>query len=202
MYLIIDTETHDLPRNWRAPAADVANWPRIVQVAWLEFDSSGTETTRYASLVRPDGFTISLGAQKVHGITTAEAKRTGAPLAAVLDLLSQAIARARIVIAHNVEFDATVLSAEFLRIGRSDPLAGLKKLCTMKESADYCALPGNYGPKWPKLEELYMHLFSKPLRGAHDALADAEACARCFFELQRRGVSPFHSEWTKERRQP
>jgi hypothetical protein len=27
------------------------------------------------------------------------------------------------------------------------------------------------------------------LSGAHDARADVEACARCFFELQRLGMS-------------
>ncbi|MEO6488035.1 MAG: 3'-5' exonuclease [Thermoanaerobaculia bacterium] len=193
MYLIIDTETNDLPRDWRAPVTDLANWPRIIQAAWLEFDSSGGERSRFSSLVRPVGFAISVGAQNVHGITTAEATRNGVSLSSVLDKLAEALTRVNVVIAHNIDFDATVLSAEFLRTGRSDPLAGARTLCTMKEAAAYCDLPGKYGPKWPKLEELHMHLFSTPPHRAHDALADAEACARCFFELKRRGVSPFRS---------
>jgi DNA polymerase III epsilon subunit-like protein len=191
LYLVVDTETNDLPRNWRAPVTDLANWPRVVQVAWLAFDVAGTETARSVHLIRPDGFSISEGARAVHGITTARAKRDGVPLAGVLDALLQEIKRARLVIAHNIEFDATILSAEFLRAGQRDPLLKVARRCTMKESADYCAIPGQYGPKWPKLEELHRHLFNEPSPQAHDALADAESCARCFFELQTRGVKPF-----------
>lgn len=193
MYLVVDTETHDLPRNWRAPASDLANWPRIVQAAWLEFAPDGRETGRHFTLIRPDGFEIAAGAQRVHGISTATAARDGVALAPVLDAFATAVARSKVVIAHNIDFDATVLSAELLRAGKPDVLARKSLFCTMKASAEYCNLPGNYGPKWPKLEELYRHLFSSQMRAAHDALADAEACAQCFFELKRRGVRPFAS---------
>lgn len=193
MYLVVDTETHDLPRNWRAPVTNLRNWPRVVQAAWLEFDSEGHETGRYFTLVRPDGFEIAAGAQKVHGISTAVAARHGVALAPILDAFAAAVARSKVVIAHNIDFDATVLSAELLRAGKSDVLAEKTLFCTMKASAEYCNLPGNFGPKWPKLEELYTHVFASQMRTAHDALADAEACARCFFELKRRGVRPFAS---------
>ncbi|HEY5387075.1 MAG TPA: hypothetical protein VIL79_04150, partial [Thermoleophilia bacterium] len=32
--LVFDTETSDLPRDWRRPASDVDNWPHLVQIAW------------------------------------------------------------------------------------------------------------------------------------------------------------------------
>jgi len=38
MYLFFDTETTGLPRNYKAPATDLANWPRLVQIAWLLAD--------------------------------------------------------------------------------------------------------------------------------------------------------------------
>jgi len=191
MVLVVDTETHDLPRSWRAPVTDLGNWPRVVQVAWIEFDASGEERDRFATLVRPDGFTIREGAHRVHGITTARAARDGIPVEEVLDRLTPAIERSNLLVAHNIDFDATVLSAEFLRAGMPDRLRSIDRLCTMKESASYCRIPGPRGPKWPRLEELHTHLFSVPPAGMHDALADAEACARCFFELRRRGVPPF-----------
>ena len=34
MYLIFDTETTGLPKNWNAPVSDIDNWPRCVQIAW------------------------------------------------------------------------------------------------------------------------------------------------------------------------
>lgn len=191
MYLIVDTETNDLPRDWRAPATDVANWPRVVQVAWLTFDGAGRETGRFSSLVQPVGFEIHPGAQKVHGISKERALREGRPVADVLASLAEAAAGARLLVAHNLDFDAPVLQAEFLRAGRADPLAKLPRRCTMKQATAFCNLPGKYGPKWPKLEELHVRLFAVAPPRAHDALADAEACARCFFELKRRGVGPF-----------
>ena len=41
MYLIFDTETTGLPKNWRAPISDTENWPRCVQLAWQVHDEIG-----------------------------------------------------------------------------------------------------------------------------------------------------------------
>ena len=41
MYLIFDTETTGLPKNWRAPISDTENWPRCVQLAWQVHDELG-----------------------------------------------------------------------------------------------------------------------------------------------------------------
>jgi hypothetical protein len=35
MYLFFDTETTGLPSNYKAPATDLNNSPRLVQLAWL-----------------------------------------------------------------------------------------------------------------------------------------------------------------------
>ena len=42
MYLIFDTETTGLPKNFRAPITDIDNWPRCIQIAWQLHDSDGT----------------------------------------------------------------------------------------------------------------------------------------------------------------
>jgi hypothetical protein len=55
----------------------------------------------------------------------------------------------------------------------------------MQASTEYCALPGNYGTKWPKLQELHSKLFGSPFEGGHDALVDVRACAKCYFELRK-----------------
>jgi hypothetical protein len=38
MFLFFDTETTGIPANYKAPASDFGNWPRLVQVAWLLVD--------------------------------------------------------------------------------------------------------------------------------------------------------------------
>jgi hypothetical protein len=58
----------------------------------------------------------------------------------------------------------------------------------MKASTDFCALPGSYGYKWPKLSELHMKLFDEDFEEAHDASVDITACAKCFWELKRKGI--------------
>jgi len=38
MMLFFDTETTGLPRDWNAPITQTNNWPRMVQLAWLQYD--------------------------------------------------------------------------------------------------------------------------------------------------------------------
>ena len=98
------------------------------------------------------------------------------------------ISQAVTLIAHNMQFDEKILGAEFLRMGCLNRLDGKAKKCTMQASTDYCKIPGPYGNKWPKLEELHKKLFRENFDNAHSALADVRACSRCYFELRRIGV--------------
>ena len=41
MYIIFDTETTGLPRNWNAPITDTDNWPRVIQIAWQVHNDMG-----------------------------------------------------------------------------------------------------------------------------------------------------------------
>ncbi len=188
MYLVVDCETNGLPRDWNAPVGDLANWPRVIQLAWVTYDAQHRQTGSACRLVKPDGFSIPLEAARVHGITTARATAEGFPVRDVLYELYQAAAGARHFIAHNASFDGSVIAAEFLRQDWAPPFVPNSMICTMKASTDYCCLPGPYGNKWPTLDELYRHLFARPFDGAHDAMVDTAACACCFFELKNRGV--------------
>jgi DNA polymerase III epsilon subunit-like protein len=188
MYLIIDCETTGLPRNWKAPVSDVANWPRTIQIAWSLFDRSDALLESAAHLVRPDGFTIPVDVQRIHGITTERALAEGKSLAVVLHEFGAAARRSEIIVAHNLRFDESVISAEFHRLQLKPPFAGKKRICTMMQSTDLCKIPGTYGYKWPTLSRLHRELFKCGYEEAHDAGADVAACAKCFFELKRRGI--------------
>jgi DNA polymerase III epsilon subunit-like protein len=188
MVIFFDTETSGLPRDWSAPAGDVANWPRLVQIAWLCCDDSGQTLQSQQYLIKPQGFKISKSAVDVHGITTARALRDGVDLAPVLTQFSVDLRTAGLVVAHNLDFDRRIVQAEFIRAGLSDAFAGKQGRCTMKETAEFCKLPGKRGWKWPSLTELHCRLFGQPPEGVHGALADTEACQRCFFQLQKLDV--------------
>jgi DNA polymerase III subunit epsilon len=188
VFVFFDTETTGIPRRYDAPLSDLANWPRVVQVAWLRCSLTGDELACFETIIRPDGFQIPRDASRIHGITTERALREGLALAHVLEEFAQAVAQALTVIAHNIQFDAAVLGAEFVRAGRHNPLQSRKQICTMLGSTDFCRLPGSRGFKWPKLRELHEKLFGAPHDDGHRALADVRACHRCFFELRRLGI--------------
>src|SRR5271157_3742341 len=121
MYLIIDSETTGLPRNWKAPISDLGNWPRVIQVAWALYDNTGQHVESTTYLVRPDGFRIPKDVQRIHGITTERALAEGKPLITVLNELSAIVEKSNIIVAHNVRFDESVISAEYIRLKLKPP---------------------------------------------------------------------------------
>lgn len=185
MYLFFDTETTGIPRNYKAPASDLRNWPRLVQLAWLLADDQANEVASAEYIIKPEGFTIPHDAARIHGISTEMAMQNGVDLTTVLAAVTPNIAKASILIAHNIQFDEKILGAEFLRAGHANYVEMKNRKCTMQGATDYCRLPGRYGYKWPSLTELHMKLFGESFEGAHNALADVRACARCYFELKR-----------------
>ncbi len=188
MYLFFDTETTGLPKNWNSPLSDLDNWPRLVQIAWLQYDSKGRKVLEQDYIIKPEGFTIPDEAARIHGISTERARKEGVALEKVLEEFSRLIDESNYLVAHNMGFDEKIIGAEFLRQNTGNSLLQANKICTMKESTDFCKLPGNYGYKWPKLSELHIKLFNNDFEEAHDAAVDIAACAKCFWELKNRGI--------------
>ena len=193
MFLIFDTETTGLPLRKNAPIEDLENWPRVVQIAWQLHDRTGEILEAKNLIIRPEGFEIPYAAEKVHGISTAHAKKVGAPLKGVMEQFAASIERSSHIIGHNIEFDISVTAAEFLRAEVDSQLLDKPHVCTMERTRDFCKLPGGRSGsfKSPRLEELYEILFAEKFDMAHNASADVNATARAFFELLRsRILSP------------
>jgi DNA polymerase III subunit epsilon len=188
MYLFFDTETTGIPKNYKAPASDARNWPRLVQIAWLLVDDAGNEQKSVEHIIKPDGFSIPADAARIHGITNEMALQKGVELKTALEQIIADFGQAKIILAHNMSFDEKILGAELLRMGYANEVEAKTRKCTMLASVEHCAIPGNYGNKWPKLQELHNKLFNAEFSGAHSALADVRACAKCYFELKRIGV--------------
>lgn len=189
MYLIFDTETTGLPKNYNAPVSDTDNWPRCVQIAWQLHDERGNLLENKDFLIRPEGFNIPYDSEKVHGISTELAENEGVPLEEVLEQLNQVLQKTKIVAGHNVGFDLNVIGCEFFRKNFETPLFEKKVLDTCTEqTAELCKLPGGRGGKFklPTLTELHEFLFDQSFVEAHNATADVEATSRCFLELIRR----------------
>lgn len=190
MYLFFDTETTGLPKNWQAPAHDTDNWPRMVQLAWVATNDNGEVLSGQNYIIKPEGFLIPKEASIVHGITTERALTEGIDLHNALQEFSDSLSGSEMLIAHNINFDIKIIGAEFYRKRIENSLDDIDKFCTMQTATDYCRIPhiNGRGFKWPKLTELHIKLFDEGFDGAHDALADVKACARCFFEMKERGI--------------
>ncbi len=188
MYLIFDTETTGLPKNWNAPITDTDNWPRCIQIAWQLHDDMGNLLDQQDYLVKPEGFNIPFDAEKIHGISTELAEKKGVPLPEVLEKFNTAMSKTKFIVGQNVGFDLNIMGAEFHRMGVENPLQELPVLDTCTEhTAQLCQIPGGRGGKFklPTLTELHEYLFKEPFAEAHNATADVEATTRCFLELVR-----------------
>ncbi|MAM29801.1 MAG: DNA polymerase III subunit alpha [Flavobacteriaceae bacterium] len=191
MYLIFDTETTGLPRNWNAPLTDSDNWPRCIQIAWQLHDAMGNVIEHEDYLIQPDGFNIPFDAEKIHGISTELAQQDGIPLAEMLQKFSAVLEKTKFIVGQNVGFDLNIMGAEFLRLNQENILPNFPVLDTCTETtAQLCQIPGGRGGKFklPTLSELHEFLFNERFAEAHNATADVEATTRCFLELVRRQI--------------
>ncbi|MCF8276146.1 MAG: DNA polymerase III subunit alpha [Flavobacteriales bacterium] len=192
MFLIYDTETTGLPKDYNAPITDADNWPRLVQLAWQLHAADGSLIEADNFIVKPDGFDIPYNSEKVHGISTKKALEEGIPLQEALDRFTEVLGKTKVVAGHNIEFDINIMGAEYMRMGDSEPLTSIPAIDTKNESTEFCAIPGGRGGqfKWPKLTELHVKLFGEAFDEAHNAAADVAATSRCFLELVRLQIIP------------
>lgn len=188
MELFFDTETSGFPSK-KLPISD-PDQPWIVQLGFILSDGK----TIYQSgnlMIKANERYMSPGAQNVHGISVETADAYGLADIDVLTLFNRMMDKADIIIAHNYNFDAQLMHIAYTREGMelsSSVFREKPSFCTMLGTMDYCKLPGRYGKyKWPKLSELYMKLFDEEIVGAHDALTDVKATARCYYHLKNMG---------------
>ena len=202
MFLIFDTETTGLPKDFSAPISDVNNWPRCIQLAWQLRDYSGKLIEIKNYIIKPDGFSIPYNSEKIHGISTHRAHLEGHPVDFVLQEFFVSLSKSSYLVGHNISFDINIIFSEYFRMNNFFSIEKLEKrkllvlkdekkwetLDTMSEnSASHCQIPGGrFGKfKFPKLTELYIKLFGEEFTEAHNASVDVAATARCFLELLR-----------------
>jgi DNA polymerase III subunit epsilon len=190
MLLFVDTETTGLPKY--SAINDMEKWPRVVQLAWSLYDHDGIRESVNSFIIYPTDFVIPQDSARIHGITTERAKKEGVSLHKVLPQFNTDVEKATTIIAHNAEFDLPIVNTEFMRCRLETNLLKKQKFCTMKTPIiiSYCKLPkpSGMGYKWPALHELHLQLFETEFTDSHNASADVEACAKCYFELRKKGI--------------
>jgi DNA polymerase-3 subunit epsilon len=172
-YAVVDVETTGFSPAWH---------DRVVEVAVVHVKPDGSIDGEWCTLVNPDR---DMGPQVVHGIAAADV--LSAPTFPEVAPYLGELLTGRLLVAHNLAFDALFLSAEFMRAGVVAPIDREFGLCTMRLAREFlttatrslascCAEAGVVHTE------------------AHSALGDARATAELFAYYLRCAGSP--PPWT------
>lgn len=172
-----DTETTGLWKNNLPP--NHVDQPHLVQLGLILEDLEADKIiSKLDVIIRPDGWTIPPDSARLHGITQEIAEDCGVELVNACWLFRDLIRRCDVIVAHNFEFDQSIINRGFVEAEVDViPWSMRKVRCTKEASSSFCRLaPFRYGSwKWPSLEEAFQHFFGRDPVDAHTALADAES---------------------------
>jgi len=215
----IDIETHGWPEHsskkghigkfgFYTMKDDAAiEFPRVIQLAWVIGECrKDADTISKCFLIQPEGFQIERKATDFHGISNDVAAANGAMLKDVLIEFVEDVIKASdeggMIIAHQIEFDAGVISQELNRCGLTDLQAQWMKIvrqrgfCTMSPSFGRWLLKCNGEDVGPTTVQHALGLIKVaklilPEQDEikhHDAESDAKLCRMVFVALVEKAV--------------
>lgn len=220
--LIFDVETSGLlPRDYKIGQSlkDLARFPHILQLSYLLYDlERGMVIETYNQYItKPEGLTLSQEITDLTGISEDILKEKGIPIEKALESFKKAYLHASRLIAHNFDFDSTMINIEIERNRQwmipqnynillnifNKNVSDNREIafeCTMQMTVDFCNLErtnsrGVY-KKLPRLSELYQILFDTTLENLHNSMVDVFACLRCYLKYKHHYVieeSEFHA---------
>lgn len=170
--IFLDFETTGLI----APSSsDLGVQPRIIEIGALKVDADFNELGRVNELIDP-GIPISDEITRITGIKNPDLKGKRKFSVAALDLTEFFLGE-RVLVAHNLDFDLSVLYYELLRLNlhRRFPFPP-EQICTVDASF-------HIKGRRLKLTELYEITQKKPLHQTHRAIEDVEALVACYKAL-------------------
>lgn len=154
---------------------------RIVELGIVHVDPSGRIEREMETLLDPGR---DVGPSHIHRIEERDVR--GAP---AFELVAADVAdalRGRVLVAHNVQFEATFLQAEFGSLGADVPISKEQAICTMRLAKGF--LPGQSS----KLVDCCA-AYGIEIRDAHEALSDARATAQLLAAYMQN--DPGHVNW-------
>jgi DNA polymerase III epsilon subunit-like protein len=208
LIFVFDTETTGLPKTKFINPTKLDEWPNIVQLSYIIYDTSINEIILIQDHIikMENNVNICEESAKIHGITNEISKNKGKLIKDVMDEFFYYIRNCDIVVGHNVSFDINMLKVELLRMIHNDLtysnecikfikqnlhfLNNIKNIyCTLQESIDLCNIQaisktGKPYLKFPKLIELHQKLFETTPNNLHNSLNDIIVTLRCFIKLK------------------
>jgi DNA polymerase III epsilon subunit-like protein len=195
--LVFDVETTGLLPK------DLTNFkptdlPHIIQLSYTLYDTDKQfiNKTYNAYINIPSDIVLKPLITQLTGITREQLDKEGIDISEAIDSFYDAYKAADIIVAHNLQFDTTMILIE--GCSKNPAMHGMfdwavlektgKELyCTMQSGIDLCKLERTNSRgvylKQPKLSELYVHLFGKEPDNLHNSAIDVAVCLRCFLKM-------------------
>jgi hypothetical protein len=214
-YLVFDVETTGLiPRQSKnQPPIQLSEYPYVIQFSFVLYDLASYKVIKsYDSFIKiPDSVQISDFVSNLTGITNEICQTKGRPIVEALREFHSAYLMCEGLVAHNIEFDETMIQIEIQRniaeIMNNTPecsiifnkvyetLNNMERYCTMKHGSYICniwtepiiiegTIKRKASRKWPKLSELYEALFKETPQNLHNSMEDVKACLKCYLKMR------------------
>lgn len=186
--LAYDTETSGVP-NKRAPLSSDSQ-PEVIQLAAILFDDETGEIHGSIDLLIKPTSALSAESVRIHGFTEEHLSKYGIARRSALSIFHGMLKIADFTLAHNHQFDQTLMHIMYLRENIStEELLKKTSKCTMLMTTDLMKLPNvkypNLGYKWPSLDEAYReYVDPNGFENAHNALADIKACIGVYMKVK------------------
>ena len=177
--LVFDTETTGLPIGRNVPIHKTEFYPFIVQFSWMIYDNKSMKIEKVCDYIikLPEGEVIPDSSIKIHGITNEQMKIEGVDIVGVLREFTRDVLNSDMLVAHNLNFDKTIVQVEYLRNNKINWLGRHRKkeYCTLRNSINLCKIErkskdGSIYFKFPKLMELHQFLYRKVPNNLHNSL--------------------------------
>lgn len=154
--IVFDTETYGLIVSLDENVENFDAWPPLKQLSWVAYGLNGSETSS-------NNYYFN---------------REDPSKQEALKQFIEDVKLCKLLVAHNFLFDFKVISAELLKHSII--------INALETKPIYDSMTSNLDSdsKYPTLTELHIKLFGKGFEGAHDALNDVKATARCFWHLR------------------
>ena len=188
--MVFDTETSGLPKERNPSIYDTDKWPHVMQVSYIIYDTVvGDVTETYDAYIKLNPWVIvDPVSEGIHGITREIMDKKGISIQEALIHMRDALGKVDLCVGHNVSFDKRFMIVEGVRnnIRMNFPL----DYCTMKNGKELCKIEitfsnGTKGFMYPKLMELYDHLFPDipAPQNLHNSLADTIVTLKCYCKM-------------------
>ncbi|AEL23991.1 3'-5' exonuclease family protein [Cyclobacterium marinum] len=192
-HIVMAVDTLGKPKDYKAPASDLDNWPPPISISYYIFNIRGELVKSNYLFILTDEIPSDQVLNE-YGISKDYFKAKGIPAKEAYQQIKIDAASCKNLVAHNVSYLKKIIYADFKRNKVPFPFGKMRTTCTMKETTKFVGIEADYGDdyKWPNLEELIDACFfvSMDPEGieipeAQNSRWKARSIAKCFIYLKK-----------------